>query len=581
MVFCPILPKSKQDNRLSRETGGWRKKWTSMIPMALVFPNVYRLGMANLGFQIVYDILNRHPDIVCERVFLPEISARPLSLESRHPLTDFPFVFFSVSFEQDFPDLVRIILLSGILPMAADRASAGGVTPGNPLVVCGGVATFINPEPLAPFIDLFVVGEAEAVLPELSDWLARADKNLLADRKALLEEIAARFPGCYSPGFYQPCYNADGSLSGVEVTDNLPKRIKKVFLEDQEVAGHSRILTPEAEFSDLYLAELGRGCSRGCRFCAAGFVYRPPRLWSAGAIIKALAERPEAIKRIGLLGMEMARPDDLAAVSRYLLQESCSLSFSSLRADAIGPELITLLRKSGLKSAAIAPDGASERLRSVINKGLSEDDLLWAAEMLVGAGVMNLKLYFMIGLPTENWDDLNELVELTGKIKKIILAMGRKNKKLANILLSVNPFVPKAWTPFQYSAFAEIAAIKKKIKFIRQQCGSRANIRISVDKPENVFFQAMLAKGDRRLAEVLLELAGRSRNWQHVCRDQGIDPAWYAVRTRERDEIFPWDIIDPGVSRDYLWHEYRKGLNAETTVKCDTAKCKRCGVCNG
>jgi radical SAM superfamily enzyme YgiQ (UPF0313 family) len=403
----------------------------------------------------------------------------------------------------------------------------------------------------------------------------------LADRKALLGEIAVRFPGCYVPEFYQTRYNKDGTIAGVEVSADLPKRIKKVFLAEQEVAAHSQILTPDAEFSDLYLAELGRGCSRGCRFCAAGFVYRPPRLWSAAAIIKGLAERPATVKRIGLLGMEMARPEELAVVSRYLLQESCSLSFSSLRADAIGPELIILLEKSGLKSAAIAPDGGSERLRGVINKGISEDDLLWAAEILLKAGVMNLKLYFMIGLPTETWDDLTELVELTEKIRQIALAVGREKGRLANLVLSVNPFVPKAWTPFQYAPFAEIAEIKKKIKFIRRQFRSQANIRISVDKAENVLFQAVLARGDRRLAAGLLALAESRRNWQHVFREQGIDPSWYAGRLRDRDEIFPWDIIDPGLNRDYLWQEYQKGLAARTTVKCDTEKCKRCGVCNG
>ena len=318
--------------------------------MALAFPNVYRLGMANLGFQIVYDLLNRNPEIVCERVFLPETVSRPLSVESRHPLADFPFVFFSVSFEQDFSGLVRLLLLSSILPLAAERTEQGGVTGGNPLVICGGVATFINPEPLAPFVDLFVIGEAEPLLPRLSGWLARADKGLLADREALLAEIAQRFPGCYVPQFYRPHYNDDNTIAGVETRPGLPEQIKKVYLAEQQVAAHSQLLTPEAEFRELYLTELGRGCSRGCRFCAAGFVYRPPRLWSAAAIIKGLAERPAAVNRIGLLGMEMARPEELAQVSRYLLDESCSLSFSSLRADAIGPELITLLKKSGLKT---------------------------------------------------------------------------------------------------------------------------------------------------------------------------------------------------------------------------------------
>ncbi|MEA3546169.1 MAG: radical SAM protein, partial [Thermodesulfobacteriota bacterium] len=363
--------------------------------------------------------------------------------------------------------------------------------------------------------------------------------------------------------------------------ENVPVRVKKVTLADSYVAGHSSILTPDAEFSDLFLTELGRGCSRGCRFCAAGFVYRPPRLWSAESIIRALAEKPEDVKRIGLLGMEMARPADLSAIASYLLRESCSLSFSSLRADAIGPELLALLEESGLKTAAIAPDGGSERLRKVINKGLSEEELLWAAELLVRAGVTNLKLYFMIGLPTETWDDLEELVQLTLKIKRKILEVGRSKGRVSTLTLSLNPFVPKAWTPFQFCAFDQVAVLKKKIKFLRKKFSRQANMKLLVDKVENAFFQAMLARGDRTVGAVLHDLVQSGRNWQHVYKEKGADPACHAMRTRDRDEFFCWEVIDIGVKREYLWQEYQKALTGQTTIKCKPEKCKRCGACHG
>lgn len=550
------------------------------MPIALVFPNQYRLGMSNLGFQLVYDLLNQEEDIVCERLFLPPDLSVPLSVESGRPLRDFPFVFFSVSFEQDFVSLVRIFELSSIKPLSRERRQDKKIAPGHPLVVCGGVVTFINPEPLAPFIDLFIVGEAEPVLSDLAGTLVQAAQQRDMDRDGLLHELVTELPGCYVPEMYEMHYDQSDRLIYIDQQEGAPARVKKVDLASLEVASHSTILTPDAEFADLYLTELGRGCSRGCRFCAAGFVYRPPRLWPAAAIINGLSARPENVQRIGLLGMEMARQEDLAAVASYLLRESCTLSFSSLRADAIGPELLSLLAKSGLKSAAIAPDGGSERLRHVINKGLGEDELLWAAEVLVKAGVTNLKLYFMIGLPTETWDDLEELIQLTMKIKKTILAIGRARGKLATLTLSVNPFVPKAWTPFQFCAFNPISILKKKIGFIRKKLKHEHNIRILADKVENTLSQAVLARGDRRLGEILLHVVREGGNWQHVFKRHDIDVLDY-VRKREASEVFCWEVIDPGVSREYLWYEYQKAYAGRKTSPCQPAKCKRCGVCHG
>lgn len=568
---------------LDRESGGWKKKWKNKLPVALIYPNTYSVGMSNLGFQLVYSLLNHNPDIVAERVFFPDNASRPLSIESGRPLDDFPILLFSVSFEDDYIRLARLLEMAGLQPLAEDRRSAGAGSPfpasGNPLVMAGGVATFINPEPLAPFIDLFMIGEAEPVLPGIMDFLL--EKYDAGDRDVLLE-LSGTYPGLYAPEFYEFQYNPDGSVASFTGRSGLSDRIEKIHLSDPGPAvGHSQILSPDAEFANLYMTELGRGCSRGCRFCAAGFVYRPPRLWSAEAIINGLAERSENVDRVGLLGMEMARSDDLVQVAGYLLENSCSLSFSSLRADVISPTLLDLLKKSGLKSAAIAPDGGSERLRRVINKGISENDLLAAAESLVRAGVMNLKLYFMVGLPTEEQDDLAELVDLTLKIKKNILAYGRSRGRLSDMLLSVNCFIPKPWTPFQYHPFAAVGLLKEKIKYIRKQLAGQANVRISAERPENAFYQAVLARGDRRVGKTLAKMTGPdAKRWRRVFKAQGIKPEDYAMRQRGRQEVFPWDIIDHGIDRNYLWAEYQKALKGKTTQACETDTCKRCGVCN-
>ena len=375
------------------EKGSIKKKWKNRVPIALIYPNKYGLGMSNLGFQLVYKLLNQDDAIVAERIFLPESDSKPVSIESNRPLADFPLLFFSVSFEQDYQHMLMLLEMSGIPSLASERtkksqditAIAAG---GQPLVVAGGVATFMNPEPLAPFVDLFIIGEAEPILNPVMALLLQgiARKN----KKELLEEIGTNLPGCYAPELYQVTYDSDGAfLSNTPQKDypKLPQRIKKVLLDSPgNVAGHSNILTPLAEFSDLFMTELGRGCSRGCRFCAAGFIYRPPRLWKAQSIINAIDSRPDDTSRVGLLGMEMARSKDVALIADYLSHQSCSLSFSSLRADIINSSLVELLGSSNLKSAAIAPDGGSERLRLVINKGITENDVLAAAEILTKKG---------------------------------------------------------------------------------------------------------------------------------------------------------------------------------------------------
>lgn len=560
------------------------------MPIALIYPNSYSVGMSSLGFQLVYALLAEMEGIVCERFFYSGIDGPLRSLESGRTLDNFPLVFFSVSFEHDYLNVVRLLLAGSLSPLAEDREER--VCASQPLVVCGGVATFMNPEPLAPFVDLFVLGEAEPVLASLVTFLAA---HLEEGRRAdLLKEISLGFPGCYAPSLYTPQYKEDGSFAGHLPAPGLAERIRKLTTLSCDLAAHSQLLTPEAEFSDLYLTELGRGCSRGCRFCAAGFIYRPPRLWDVDAVLGGLAERSASVKRIGLLGMEMAGNDSLALLSRYLLESGCSLAFSSLRADRISGPLLSLLEKSRLKSVAIAPDGASERLRRVINKGLTADDLLGAAESLARAGLYKLKLYLMIGLPTETLDDLEEMLVLIRRIKERIEPIGRGRGRLCEITLSVNSFTPKAWTPFQFHPFGvserlapgelrngadAVRTLKTRIKFLQNGVRKEANVRMTCDKPENVLFQAVLARGDRRLAPVLLDMARQDLPWKQAMRKNGLQAEQFAVRGYGCDEPLPWNIVDHGIKQQYLWDEYMKAFAEKPTRACDTRVCRRCGVC--
>jgi len=575
---------------LDLEKGSYLKKWTGRLPVALLYPNNYQVGMSSLGFQLVYHLLNTSEHIVCERLFLPDPGGKLVSLESGRPIENFPFLFCSVSFEHDYINLASFFLAAGLEPYAnrrPDRIEAGA-----PLVICGGVATFMNPEPLAPFVDLFVIGEAEPLLPKL---LASLTPDGLRDRTALLSHLNRKFDGFYAPRFYEPQYDKASNLTGVKPDEGFPERIRKVFLSSTDRAAHSELLTPETEFADLYLTELGRGCSRGCRFCAAGFIYRPHRLWDKEAILDGLSARPDNIRRIGLLGMEMTDQDTLETIAEQISRDDCSLSFSSLRADRISENVLTLLSESGLKSVAIAPDGSSERLRRVINKGLEEQDLVDAARRLVEAGLYKLKLYLMIGLPTETEEDLQEFLELVDKIHAVMKPVGRKRGHLCELAISVNSFVPKPWTPFQYHPYGVserlepegvvtgrmvVKNLRSKISFLKKGLSGKSNTRVSFDNPDHVLFQAVLARGDRRMAGVLLNMAASGISWKQAMKQQNISETCYATRQYSATSFLPWNIIDHSIHESYLWKEYAKSFEARITVPCDTTLCRRCGVCH-
>lgn len=568
---------------LHGEYGTWRQKWGHRLPVALVFPNTYAVATSNLGLQLVYDLLNEHPGILAERFVLPPAGRPPRSLESDRPLRDFALICYSLSFEGDTLNLLRLLAAGGIELEAARRA---GGEEDQPLLIGGGVSAWMNPEPLALVTDLMLIGEAEQLLPPVLERLLlhfREEKTAAGTRRAaLLYELAASLPGCYVPRFYTPRYHPDGRLAQMEAEPGLPERIKPVLLRGPEIAGYSRLLSPQAEFSDLFLVELGRGCSRGCRFCAAGFVYRPPRLWSTEAVVAALARRPEGIDRVGLLGMEMADPDTLAEISRRIAAAGCQLSFSSLRADALTPELLQLLKQSRVKTAVLAPDGASERLRRVINKNLAEEDILQAAEQLAAIGVKTIKLYCMIGLPGEEEEDLRELVALVAKLRKRLLAGGRRRGWLTEIQLSVSSFVPKPWTPFQYHPFAGVSRLRRRLRWLRQELKEQANVKLRAESPEQAYWQAVVARGDRRLGQALISLARDDQAQpRRGLQGLGIDPEWYACRPRRVDELLPWEIIAPGLKPGYLFAEYQKGLAGGATEACLVTSCRRCGVCGG
>ncbi|MEJ2639767.1 MAG: radical SAM protein [Desulfosarcinaceae bacterium] len=569
--------------RGAAETGATKKGWAGRLRIALVYPNTYAVGMSNLGFQTVYQQLNAFDGVVCERAFLPDAAAgRPrgavVSEESARPLTDFDLIAFSVAFENDYPNVLSLLAIAGLPLRANDRGAPF------PLVVAGGVTCFLNPEPLAAFVDLFLLGEAEPILPTLVARLAAGDPKSEAGRRQLLLEIAREVPGAYVPRFYAASYLADGTLAALETSADVPTRIQRIFAADlKRLPTETAILTEHTTFDATHLVEVSRGCPHGCRFCSAGYIYRPPRFRPL-ELLKAQVDRAkDHTDRIGLVGAAVSDLPELAALCRHGAGNGLAFSFSSLRADALGAPLIEQLRRSGVKTATIAPDAGSERMRRVINKGIDEEQILTAAEALVAGGIPNLKLYFMVGLPSETDADIEAITRLVKKIKHHFLRSSRARGRMGDITVSLSSFVPKPATPFQWAPMAEEKPLKARLKKIKSDLNRVANVRVHSDMPRWAFIQALFARGDRRVAD-LLEAAHRNQgNWPQTFKAAPLNPQFYVYRERLRDEALPWDFIDHGVRKSFLWNEYQRALEAKPTPPCPATPetCSICGACNG
>lgn len=514
------------------------------MSICLVYPNTYHIGMSNLGFQGVYTLLNDRPDTVCERAFLPDeedmteylrTQAEIVSMESKRPLHRFDIIAFSVSFENDYPNILRVLELSRVPLRARERRDV------HPLVIMGGVCAFFNPEPVADFFDICFIGEAEEMLPEFVDAYTSA-----RNREDLFGK-AMKIEGIYLPGFYEIRYRDDGRIAERAARGDAPEKIKRRFVSTiGEHHFRPSIITTETEFSRMYLTEAMRGCPWNCRFCVAGYVYKPVRRKGLGMIKEEIASASSLSSKVGLIAPSLT---DYPHTADVFCMDGVDFSITSLRASRKSAELVGSLR--GHKSVSIAPEAGTERLRTVIDKRITEEDILETSKRLLSGGIETLRLYFMVGLPTEDETDVQGIVSLVGEI--------RRTSPRGSIVLTLSTFVPKPFTPFQWHPMERIAVVKDRLRTVKKGLSALKGVKVFHDVPKYAYMQGLFSRGDRR-GSMILEHMLDVQDWREACKRAGIDADASLFRQREFHDILPWDFIDNYISKEKLWAEYQKAL---------------------
>jgi len=585
-----------QVTRPARYTGG---EWNSVIKdwdktalrFALCYPDLYEIGMSNMALPILYDILNGQPDVLAERVFAPWVDMEAalraagiplLSLESGRPLKDFDVIGFSLDYELAYTNVLNILDLAQIPVLASERDDS------HPIIIAGG-SCCLNPEPMTGFIDFFVIGEGEEVLPELVDCLRQRKKNK-AGKKELLHE-AAKIPGVYVPGFYKVEYEADGLVKSITPTSSEAKAVIERRIVATLPPPVTRPAVPYIEVvHDRGAVEIQRGCTRGCRFCQAGVIYRPRRQRPQPEVIQAVGELIancgyNEVSLVSLSSSDYPGIEELVAgLARNY--KNLALSLPSLRIDSFSLKLMESLpsrRKTGL---TFAPEAGSERLRRLINKGITEEQILETAAAAFARGWRSLKLYFMLGLPGETTEDIEAIIQLVAKIR----AAGRgTGGGMPQVRISLSTFIPKPHTPFQWVAQESAEQLNAKHELLKTGL-RRKGSRLSWTDPRISLLEAALSRGDRRLGKVIYDAwkSGSTfdawderfnyQNWLDAFARNSLEPGFYAHRERSLDELLPWSHIDAGVSSDFLKREYRRSLKGEETPDCREQSCNACGL---
>ena len=544
--------------------------------VAIVYPNTYFVGMSNLGLHIIYEEINLHPSSVCERIFLPEKkeldvydkTKTPLmSVETQRPMHQFDVVAFDVTFEMDYFHIPLMLRYGRVPVMSEDRTGF------DPIVIAGGPCATFNPEPFADFIDAFIIGEGEGIVTAVLERIRKGRENGESREETI--SALAQIDGVYVPVLYTPQYDDNKRFVGYDIADGAPKIIRRHF-EPLTSGGETVIATNFTEFGAMYIIEVARGCGRHCRFCMAGYCFRVPRVRPLD-ILKEGVDRAEKLgKKVGLMGAAISDYPEVDELVTYIRSKDMRYSCASLRADSLTQAVVDGLAESGQKTITIAPETGSERLRRVINKGISEENLRTAAQLSAKSGIQHMRLYIMIGLPTETDEDIDAIVGLAERTQAHMAEVGCKGR----LTLSINPFIPKPFTPFQWMAMDHQKSVEKKLQYIKKSLQKNRRIEVLVESPKEAYIQGVLARGDRRLGKVLAACAldRGSKSFKSEMKKAGLDMDDCNYRERKFEDYLPWYHLDMGLRNGYLEQEWQRAVDEAYTPPCMEG-CKRCGVC--